>query len=180
METPFLCKQLSRVRQIGSKVLKNTRESILPVGHRVQLKKSCSRVRYRVHITRYRVQSEWTSPVHSAHLTCVKDADAIWWWAWCRNRKCIKGPLQTFFYAFQKGRHIRQELCHWSHALQLELGDVKVVDPCNRGAYLHPLGDDHPNHCLEHLGQDCSRQDSVLPEFKSIYYTRYRTRYRYY
>ena len=65
-------------------------------------------------------------------------------------------------------------------ALQLELGDVKVVDPRNRGAHLHPLSNHHPTHCREHLGQDCAQQDSVLPEFKSIYYTRYRTRYRYY
>ncbi len=60
-------------------------------------------------------------------------------------------------------------------ALQLELGDVKVVELCNRGAHLHPLGDHHPNNCREHLRQDYARQDSVLPEFKSIYYIRYRT-----
>jgi hypothetical protein len=38
---------------------------------------------------------------------------------------------------------------------ELELEDVKVVDPCIRGAHPHPLGDHHPNHCRGHLGQDC-------------------------
>ncbi len=42
------------------------------------------------------------------------DVYAIWWWAWCRNRKWIKGPLQTFFDSFHNVRHFQQELCHWS------------------------------------------------------------------
>jgi hypothetical protein len=49
MGTPFCCIQLSGVRLIGSKVLKNTSENSLclrvfpisPVGHSVHLKKSC-------------------------------------------------------------------------------------------------------------------------------------------
>ncbi len=82
-------------------------------GAQVQLRKSCCWVGYWVHITLYLVQSEWTSTVHSAHLNCFKDADAIWWWAWLRNRKYIKGPLQTFFYAFQKVRHIAWISSRW-------------------------------------------------------------------
>ncbi len=65
-------------------------------------------------------------------------------------------------------------------ALQLELNDVKVVDQHNWHAHPHPLGDHHPNHCQELLGQDCARQDLILPELKSIYYTRYCNRYQYY
>ena len=51
MGIPFFCMQLSGVREIGSNVLKNTREtslwedlfSIWPVGHRVHEKNSCGR-----------------------------------------------------------------------------------------------------------------------------------------
>ncbi len=39
------------------------------------------------------------------------DADAIWWWAWCRNQNA---SMQTFFDAFHKVKHMKQELCHWS------------------------------------------------------------------
>jgi hypothetical protein len=46
-----------------------------------------------------------------------------------------QGPFANFLLCLPKVRHIQQELCHWSHTLQLELGDVnfvKVIDPCNR------------------------------------------------
>ncbi len=76
------------------------------------------RVKFQIHLTRcllwYYIQCHvyQSGKVLFTLLTWI----ASWMLmpSWCRNRKCIKGSMQTVVNALQKVRHVRQDLCHWS------------------------------------------------------------------